>query len=421
MDRLPQALEGDPQRLGQEDGRPVRQGPPRHRRAEAPGRRLLLEPRQQVHPLRQGQRRRRELQRLGRRPGRRPPRPARTPRRPQPDRRQGRSAAQIYDVPKTDPDVVFVGLNDRDAAWHDLYKVKISTGERTLLRKNTEKIAGWVFDLAGQLRLAARIADNGDTEVLRVDPEGFTKVYSCSVFEIVRPGPLPQGRQAGLHGDEQGRAGPRRPRPLRPGDRQGGGRRDRPEGARRLRQRRLLRGDRRARRHDLRGREDPDLLPRQGAGRPTTGSSRRSSRTGRSLSARRTADDRLWMVAAYSDVDPGTRYLFDRKTKKLSVEYVSRERIPREHMAAMKPIRYPSSDGLMIPAYLTLPKGVPAKGLPARRLPARRPLGPRLLGLQQLRAVPREPRLRRPRRRTSAAPPATGRSSSTPGTTSGAT
>jgi Dipeptidyl aminopeptidases/acylaminoacyl-peptidases len=70
------------------------------------------------------------------------------------------------------------------------------------------------------------------------------------------------------------------------------------------------------------------------------------------------------MVTAYSDVDPGTRYLFDRKSKKLSVEYVSRERLPREHMAPMTPISYPSSDGLMIPAYLTVPKGVPAKDLP---------------------------------------------------------
>jgi len=45
--------------------------------------------------------------------------------------------AMIYAVPKADPDTIFVGLNDRDAAWHDLYKVKISTGERTLVRKNT--------------------------------------------------------------------------------------------------------------------------------------------------------------------------------------------------------------------------------------------------------------------------------------------
>jgi hypothetical protein len=34
----------------------------------------------------------------------------------------------LYDVPKNDPDVVYIGLNDRDKAWHDLYKLKISTG-----------------------------------------------------------------------------------------------------------------------------------------------------------------------------------------------------------------------------------------------------------------------------------------------------
>jgi hypothetical protein len=48
-------------------------------------------------------------------------------------------------------------LNDRDNAWHDLYKVKISTGERTLVRKNTERIVGWTFDLKDQLRLATRV------------------------------------------------------------------------------------------------------------------------------------------------------------------------------------------------------------------------------------------------------------------------
>jgi hypothetical protein len=29
----------------------------------------------------------------------------------------------IYDVPKSDPDLVYIGLNDRDKAWHDLYKL----------------------------------------------------------------------------------------------------------------------------------------------------------------------------------------------------------------------------------------------------------------------------------------------------------
>ena len=95
--------------------------------------------------------------------------------------------AAIYAVPRSEPDAMYIGLNDRDKAWHDLYKVKISTGERTLVRKNTERITGWVFDLKDQLRLATRSAENGDTEVLRVDDKGFTKVYSCNVFESCGP------------------------------------------------------------------------------------------------------------------------------------------------------------------------------------------------------------------------------------------
>ena len=78
-------------------------------------------------------------------------------------------------------------INDRDKAWHDLYKVKISTGEKTLVRENKDRIVGWTFDLKDQLRLALRVADNGDTEVLRLDEKGFTKVYSCNVFESCGP------------------------------------------------------------------------------------------------------------------------------------------------------------------------------------------------------------------------------------------
>src|SRR5579862_8300507 len=89
----------------------------------------------------------------------------------------------IYEVPKSDPDIIYIGLNDRDKAWHDLYKLQISTGERTLIRQNTDRIAAWIFDLKGNLRLAQRVQDSGDQEILRVDDAGFTPVYTCNVFE----------------------------------------------------------------------------------------------------------------------------------------------------------------------------------------------------------------------------------------------
>src|SRR5690349_14179466 len=101
----------------------------------------------------------------------------------------------LYDLPKKDPDILYMGLNDRDKAWHDLYKLRISTGEKTLVRKNTDRVTQWVFDLDGNLRMATRSAENGYTEFLRVDPDKFTKVYSCNVFENCSPLQFQPGNQ----------------------------------------------------------------------------------------------------------------------------------------------------------------------------------------------------------------------------------
>jgi dienelactone hydrolase len=85
--------------------------------------------------------------------------------------------------------------------------------------------------------------------------------------------------------------------------------------------------------------------------------------------ASRSQDEQLWLVSAYGDTEPGDDYLFDRKKHALAHQFKIREKLPREDLAPMKAVRYMSSDGLTIPAYLTLPKGVPAKGLPALVVP----------------------------------------------------
>ena len=98
---------------------------------------------------------------------------------------QPRSNADLC-VPESEPDF-FTSAHDRDKAWHDLYKVQISTGKKTLLRENKDRLAGWVFDNKDQLRLATRSTESGDTEVLQVEGDKFTKIYSCNVFEICSP------------------------------------------------------------------------------------------------------------------------------------------------------------------------------------------------------------------------------------------
>jgi dipeptidyl aminopeptidase/acylaminoacyl peptidase len=276
--------------------------------------------------------------------------------------------AFIYDVPKKSPDTIFVGLNDRDAAWHDLYKVSISTGKRELLRKNTDRIAAWIFDLEGQLRLALRTTDKGDTEILKVLPDGFKTVYSCTVFETCGPQRFHKdGRRVYMQtnkGDvdltrlvlfdpETGKEELVESDPLKRVDFGGtlfSEKTDELVGT--------SYEDERVRLYfrDKAWEADYKLLQSKFPGKDIEGGSS-------------TADDRLWLITAAGDTDPGERYIFDRATKKLTLQYKVRERIPREHMAAMKAVRYPSSDGLEIPAFLTLPKGVPAKNLPAILLP----------------------------------------------------
>jgi dipeptidyl aminopeptidase/acylaminoacyl peptidase len=276
--------------------------------------------------------------------------------------------AFIYAVPKATPDAIYVGLNDRDAAWHDVYKVTISTGARELVRKNTEKIAGWDFDLEGRLRLAARVADNGDTEILKVGPDGFKTIYSCTVFETCGT-------------DRFHKDGKRVYMQTNKGD---------------VDLTRLVLFDPETGKEEL-VESDPMIRVDFGnaifadATDELVGTAYEDERVrlyfrdkaweadykflqgkfpGKDLSLdSSSADDRVVLITARSDTDPGERYLFDRNTKKLSLQYKVRERIPREHMASMKAVRYASSDGLEIPAFLTLPKGATAKNLPAIVLP----------------------------------------------------
>jgi dipeptidyl aminopeptidase/acylaminoacyl peptidase len=88
-----------------------------------------------------------------------------------------------------------------------------------------------------------------------------------------------------------------------------------------------------------------------------------------------TTDESRFLVDAHSDVEPGRILLFERGTRKLTPQYKVRETLPRDALAKMTPVSYPSSDGLEIPAYLTVPKGVPAKNLPAIVLPHGGPWG----------------------------------------------
>ncbi|HEY6273614.1 MAG TPA: S9 family peptidase, partial [Terriglobales bacterium] len=282
---------------------------------------------------------------------------------------------EIYAVPKSDPDLVYIGINDRDKAWHDLYKLKLSTGEKTLLRKNTERITSWEFDLQGNLRLASRSAENGDTEILRVDPDKFTKIYSCNVFEqcgverFQKDGKLayfvtnkgPQHDLVGLEllDPQTGKTQVVESDPLKKVDFSGAVFSEVTDDLAIT-----VYQDDKARRYfrDKGIEADFKWLQEKFSGSEVSRASW-------------TRDEQLWLVVVNSDTEPGEAYLLDRRTHKLTHQYKIREKLDRAALAPMKVITYKSSDGLEIPGYLTLPKGVPAKNLPAIIFPHGGPWG----------------------------------------------
>ena len=274
--------------------------------------------------------------------------------------------AQIVDVPRSKPGTIYVGLNDRDPAHHDLYAVDLATGAKTLVYENTDEVAGYVFDHAGALRLVTKSNQAGGTEVYRVDGGKTGElIYSCSVDETCYPSAFTADNRrlyfVSNKGDDADLTGLYLMDPA--------------TGATELVERdpknaadfggvitsdvthellgTVYRGDKRAiywKDRDWLG-HYAWLQERLPGSEVSVGGS--------------DAAERYYLVYANSDTDPGATYLFDtRGDRELTFLYRPRPELPTEHLAEMQVIRYPSSDGRTIQAYLTLPQGVEARGLP---------------------------------------------------------
>jgi dipeptidyl aminopeptidase/acylaminoacyl peptidase len=74
--------------------------------------------------------------------------------------------------------------------------------------------------------------------------------------------------------------------------------------------------------------------------------------------------DKTWLVAFTSDRGPVRYYAWDRQAKKGTFLFVHQPRLEGLKLAEMKPIEFPARDGLRLRAYLTLPVGVEPKNLP---------------------------------------------------------
>jgi dipeptidyl aminopeptidase/acylaminoacyl peptidase len=278
-------------------------------------------------------------------------------------------ASTIYALPKNIPNVIFVGLNDRDERFHDAYRIDLATGARTPVKQNDNEIASWIFDLQGNLRLAMKQTSDGGTEILRVDPDTMVVVYSCSKDETVDPVRFNKdGKRIYMSTDKGADVDLARlilfdPRTASeeiiesdPNNEVDFGGAEFSEKTDELVATYYV-GDRlRVYFRDKEWEKDYKQIQKQLPGGDVyLGSS--------------TSDDRLMLVSVTSDVDPGATYLYNRDTGKASFLYRPYPDLPVKHLASMKPVVYASRDGLKIHGYLTVPKGVKEKNLPLLVMP----------------------------------------------------
>jgi dipeptidyl aminopeptidase/acylaminoacyl peptidase len=267
--------------------------------------------------------------------------------------------AELIDTPRSEPDTLIVGLNERDPQVSDVYRVSISSGQKTLLIKNTQNVAGWSTDRLGHVRVAERTTATGDHEVLRVDGDTLTSIYTCSAEETCEVATLDKqgthvylvtnhgahdltrltlvdlvtGAEAFVEEDPEHQ--------VDFGSLLVSGLSGEVLGT-------VYRGDRER------------VYPRDPVYAKDLATLRKALPSGDLAFLSRTSDEAVALVGNGSDVDLGAVYVYERATENIELLYRSRPELPSAHLAPMKPVHLTARDGVSLTAYLTVPLGTPA-------------------------------------------------------------
>ena len=280
-----------------------------------------------------------------------------------------KTQAIIYALPEKNPDTIIIGLNDRDPRFHDVYNINIATGERKLLYKNDSNVASWIADLEGNLRLAVINLPDGSRQINRIEGDKFVEVYKCKFGETCRPLRFHKdGKLVYMETNKGDNVDLSRLVLFNP----------------QTKSVEVVDSDPKKQVDfgaPIFSKETEELI-----GTVYVGDKQRIYPKNQQFAAdltyikqnlpngelglrSMTEDGQKMIVTVRSDIDPGSAYLFNRKTKKLTLLYQVLAELDRQKLARMTPIRYTARDGLEIPAYLTLPVGKPARNLPVIIMP----------------------------------------------------
>lgn len=270
--------------------------------------------------------------------------------------------AQIIAVNRDIPDEILIALNDRNPELHDLYRLNLRTGERTLEFRNDISAVAWGIDNRLALRLATIPTPEGGYSIRQRDGQGWKEILPIAGEDVITTyiHSFANDNQTFYYTSSSG------------------------SNTAELRSYNLATGEQKVIASDpvydvesvlrhprtrriqavsfIRARQewtvlDPSIQTHFDA-------IQRLNPGDFGITGRDNAD-RIWTIGFTQDRGPVVFYAYDTTTRQAEFLFSHRPELEGLPLAAMKPVHYTARDGLTIHGYLTLPPGVPPRNLPA--------------------------------------------------------
>lgn len=271
--------------------------------------------------------------------------------------------ALIYAVSHKFVDEIVIGLNDRNQAYHDVYRLNIKTGEKTLILLNDRGFSDFIFDDDYNLRFASKSTSDGGNEYFKAtftrddgkyEWQSFIKVghedtYTTNLLRLTSDGKilyildsremdlnvlkeinLATGEEKILAKAEKSQVSDIMSHPTK--------------GVAEAYATNYLR-------------KEWSCLDKE---IESHFNSIKQTLKGELNVTSRTLDDNLWIVADIRDDGPIGFYIYNKSDKKLTFLFNHRSDLDKYKLSKMEGIVIKSRDGLHLPCYLTKP--VDAKG-----------------------------------------------------------
>ena len=272
-----------------------------------------------------------------------------------------KTRVQIVQVSNLVKDRILVGVNNRDAKWHDVHSLDLTSGKLTPVLMNMGDYSGYLADRNLVLRGASKSRADGGSDYFRI----VDNKVEATAFEQVGLDDSLSTQPAGYTSDGKTLywidSRERKTAALIAQDVASG-------------KRTVIGSDTRA---DIGGfLADPRTgqALAYGVNYLRTEWKPLDTAVGRDIAfleaqlkgdinvTSTTTDNGKWTVAVDPVTSPPSVWLFDRTTQALTKLYTPRPALEGMPLAAMHPVEIRSRDGLTLPSYLTLPPGADSNG-----------------------------------------------------------